>query len=218
MLFFPVCLDLKNRPVLVVGGGPIAEGKLLQLVEAGAQVHLVSPAVTEVLQTLVENGAITYRCGKFEDSDLAGKFLVVCATNFQAVNEEVATAAALRNMLCNVVDQPALCNFITPAIVSRGALQISISSAGQSPSVAQRVKREIEELIGPEFETLLEITSALRADFREITPDYNTRRDFLRSFVDSEALNLIRQGKVEEAKNLAQQMLADFVKENGATK
>ena len=214
MLFFPVCLDLKNRPVLVVGGGPIAEGKLLQLVEAQARVHVVSPTLTETLQTLVENKTITYRCGKFEDSDLEEKFLVVCATNFQAVNEAVANAAGLRNMLCNVVDQPALCNFITPAIVGRGALQISISSAGQSPSVAQRVKREIENLIGPEFETLLEITSALRADFREITPDYNIRRDFLRGFVDSEALNLIRQGKVEEARELAQQMLAEFVSLN----
>ena len=211
MLFFPVCLDLKNRSILVVGGGPIAEGKLLQLVEAQARVHLVSPTLTATLQKLVESGTITYRCGKFEDSDLAGNFLVVCATNFQSVNEEVAKAAALRNMLCNVVDQPALCNFITPAIVSRGALQISISSAGQSPSVAQRVKREIENLIGPEFETLLEITSALRADFREITPDYNTRRDFLRGFVDSEALNLIRQGKVEEARGLGQRMLNAFI-------
>ncbi len=217
MLFFPVCLDLKNRPILVVGGGPIAEGKILQLVEAGARVHLVSPTLTEALQTLVENGTITYRCGKFEEADLEGKFLVVCATNFQSVNEEVAKAAELRNMLCNVVDQPALCNFITPAIVERGALQISISSAGQSPSVAQRVKREIEKLIGPEFETLLKVTSALREDFRKITPDYNTRRDFLRTFVDSEALDLIRAGKVEEAKILAQQMLADFVKEHEIT-
>ncbi len=218
MLFFSVCLDLKNRPVVVVGGGPVAEGKLLQLVEAQARVHLVSPTLTETLQKLVESETITYRCGKFEESDLTGNFLVVCATNFQLVNEEVAKAAELRNMLCNVVDQPALCNFITPAIVSRGALQISISSAGQSPSVAQRVKREIAELIGSEYETLLEITSALRTEFRGITPDYNTRRDFLRSFVDSEALDLIRQGKVEDARNLAQQMLAEYVKVNGIIK
>ena len=211
MLFFPVCLDLKNRPVLVVGGGLIAEGKLLQLVEAGAQVHLVSPTLTGTLQKLVESGTITYRCGKFEDSDLAENFLVVCATNFQSVNEEVAQAAGLRNMLCNVVDQPALCNFITPAIVTRGALQISISSAGQSPSVAQRVKREIAELIGTEYEVLLEITSALRTDFREVTPDYNIRRDFLRGFVDSEALDLIRQGKPEAARELGQRMLHAFI-------
>jgi siroheme synthase-like protein len=217
MLFFPVCLDLKNRPILVVGGGPIAEGKLLQLVEAKANVHLVSPTVTDTLQTLIENQTITYRCGKFEDADLTGKFLVVCATNFQSVNEEVSKAAELRNMLCNVVDQPALCNFITPAIVERGALQISISSAGQSPSVAQKVKREIEKVIGSEFEILLKITSALREDFRKITPDYNTRRDFLRAFVDSEALDLIRAGKVEEAEKLAQQMLAEYVKLNGAS-
>ena len=111
-----------------------------------------------------------------------------------------------------MVDQPALCNFITPTIVTRGDLQIAISSSGKSPTVALRVKREISALIGEEYQTLLEITAELRAEFRQVTPDYNTRRDFLKSFVDSEALELIRGGKVEETKALASKMLADFVK------
>jgi precorrin-2 dehydrogenase / sirohydrochlorin ferrochelatase len=213
MRYYPICLDLQNRPVLVVGGGVIAEGKALQLLEAQASIHLVSPTLTEILRQKVEQEIISYRAGEFTNSDLDGKVLVISATNIQAVNETVAQAANVRGMLCNVVDQPALCNFITPTIVTRGDLQIAISSSGKSPTVALRVKREISELIGEEYQTLLEITANLRAEFRQVTPDYNTRRDFLKSFVDSEALDLIRQGKIEEAKLLANKMLNNFVED-----
>lgn len=213
MRYYPICLDLQQRPVLVVGGGIIAEGKTLQILEANASVHLVSPTLTEALRQRAEQGIIHYRQGEFADSDLVGKVLVISATNIQAVNESVAQAAQARGMLCNVVDQPALCNFITPTIVTRGDLQIAISSSGKSPTVALRVKREINELIGAEYQTLLEITSDLRAEFRKVTPDYNTRRDFLKSFVDSEALDLIRAGKIEETKALASNMLAKFIED-----
>lgn len=211
MRYYPICLDLQNRPVLVVGGGLIAEGKALQLVEAMAHVHIVSPTLTELLGGKVEQGIVTYRQGEFTETDLDDRILVISATNVQAVNEAVAQAAESRGLWCNVVDQPVLCNFITPTIVTRGDLQIAISSSGKSPTVALRVKREISELIGEEYQTLLEITVDLRAAFRQATPDYNTRRDFLKSFVESEALDLIRAGKVEETRQLASKMLADFV-------
>ena len=214
MRYYPICLDLQNRPVLVVGGGMIAEGKTLQLVEAQANVHIVSPTLTEALRQKVAQGIITYRSGEFAETDLDDKALVISATNIQAVNEAVAQAANARGLLCNVVDQPALCNFITPTIVTRGDLQIAISSSGKSPTVALRVKREISDLIGEEYETLLEITAELRAEFRQVTPDYNTRRDFLKSFVDSEALDLIRVGKVKEARDLASTMLGKFIEDN----
>lgn len=211
MRYYPICLDLKARPVLVVGGGAIAEGKILQLVEAAALVHVVSLTITENLQQLVATGVITFRQGEFCDSDLANKVLVICATNSQAVNEFVAHAATERSLLCNIVDQPALCNFITPSLVTRGDLQISISTGGKSPTVAQRVKREISELIGAEYETLLVIAAELRAQVRTILPTFEARRDFLKAFADSQALDLIRAGKSAEAKQLAQQMLTEFI-------
>ncbi|HEX4949704.1 MAG TPA: bifunctional precorrin-2 dehydrogenase/sirohydrochlorin ferrochelatase [Blastocatellia bacterium] len=214
MRYYPVCLDLQNRPVLVVGGGTIAEGKITQLVAASAQVHVVSPALTDKLQAMVTQGAISHRRGEFIEADLDGKVLVISATDQQAVNEAVAQAASTRGILCNVVDQPALCNFITPSLVSRGDLQISISTSGKSPTVAQRVKREISALIGAEYETLLEITAELRAEVRTLIPTFDERRDFLKSFVESAALDLIRAGKVEDAKQLAQQILADYRSEN----
>ena len=218
MRYYPICLDLKDRPVLVVGGGTIAEGKILQLVEAAAQVHVVSLSLTETLQQLVSTGIITFRNGAFRADDLIDKVLVICATNQSAVNEFVANAATTRGMLCNVVDQPALCNFITPSLVTRGDLQISISSSGKSPTLAQRVKCEISDLIGPEYETLLEVAAELRTQVRTVIPTFAGRRDFLRSFTDSAALDLIRQGNVAAARALAQQMLAAYLRDSTADK
>ncbi len=207
MRYYPICLDLKDRAVLVVGGGTIAEGKILQLVEAAARVLVVSPTLTERLSEMVEQRLITHRCAEFSEDDLDGALLVISATDNQAVNEAVAKAAALRGRLCNVVDQPALCNFITPALVTRGALQISISTGGGSPSLAQRVKREIAELIGEEYGELLELAAELRREVHRVLPDFNSRRDLLKAFVESDALKLLRAGKPDEARELARQML-----------
>ncbi len=207
MRYYPICLDLKDRVVLVVGGGTIAEGKILQLVEAGARVRVVSPTLTEHLSGMIEQQLITHHPAEFSEADLDGAMLVISATDNQAVNEAVARAAAVRGMLCNVVDQPALCNFITPALVTRGKLQISISTGGGSPSLAQRVKREIAELIGEEYGELLELAAELRQEVHHLLPDFNRRRDLLKAYIESDALNLVRAGKREEARELAQQML-----------
>lgn len=211
MRYYPVYLDLQNRAVLVVGGGVIAEGKALQLVEAGAQVKVVSPDLTPRLAELAAAGAIAYRQGKFAPDDLRGAVLVISATNDQQVNEQVAQLAAAAGQLYNVVDQPALCSFITPALVTRGRLQISVSSAGGSPSVAQRVKREIADLIGDEYGELLEVAAEMRAEAKRLIPDFDQRRQVLHAFVESDALALLRAGKREEARALAFALLQQAV-------
>jgi siroheme synthase-like protein len=209
MRYYPIYLDLKNRDVLVVGGGAIAEAKALQLVEADARVHLVSPTLTPRLMELARLGAIKYRAGRLSSFDLLGVSLVISATDDQQVNEEVARLAASRNLLCNVVDQPALCNFITPALVTRGELQISVSTGGGSPSLTQRVKREIAELIGEEFSELLELAAEMRAEAKRRIPDFERRRRVLHAFVESEAIELIRQGRRDEARSIALAMLEE---------
>ena len=203
MRYYPIYLDLKDRAVLVVGGGLIAEGKAIQLVAAGARVRVVSPDLTPRLAELVEHGQIAYRQGKFESGDLNGVTLVISATNDQAANENVAHLAAELGLLHNVVDQPALCSFITPALIARGGIQISVSTGGGSPSVAQRVKREIGELIGDEYAELLEIAAEMRAEAKRLIPDFEQRRQALHAFAESEAIELLRKGKREEARQLA---------------
>src|SRR5262245_2635023 len=128
MRYYPIYLDLNGRDVLVVGGGAIAEGKALQLVEAGARVTVVSPELTDALRAAVEREEINHLSDAFAEGDLNGAFLVIGATDDRNVNERIARAAKERGLLCNVVDQPDLCNFITPALVTRGELQISVST------------------------------------------------------------------------------------------
>ncbi|MBL8188423.1 MAG: bifunctional precorrin-2 dehydrogenase/sirohydrochlorin ferrochelatase, partial [Acidobacteria bacterium] len=188
-------------------GGVIAEGKARQLVEAGARVRIVSPALTDSLSEFANAGRLDWQQGVFAESDLDGVWLVISATDDQAVNETVAQAAARRNLLCNVVDQPALCNFITPALVTRGRLQISVSTGGGSPSVAQRVKREIAELVGDEYSDLLELAAELRAEAKPLLPDFEQRRMLLHNFAESEAIELLRAGKHDEARQLAFHLL-----------
>jgi siroheme synthase-like protein len=213
MRYYPIYLDLKDRAVLVVGGGLIAEGKAIQLVEAGANVRLVSPDLTPRLAELTKSGGIEYRQGKFHCDDLRGVVLVISATNDQAANEDVARRAAELGLLFNVVDQPTLCSFITPALVTRGDLQISISSGGGSPSVAQRVKREIGELIGEEYGELLEVAAEMRAEAKRRIPDFDARRKVLHAFAESEAIELLRAGKREEARQLAFKLLRDALEQ-----
>lgn len=207
MRYYPVYLDLKDRAILVVGGGRIAEGKALQLIEAGARVRLVSPDLTPRLRESVEQEEIEYRQGEFKADDLRDVVLVISATSDQAANEEVASMAGQLGLLCNVVDQPALCNFITPALVTRGDLQISVSTGGGSPSVAQRVKREIGELIGDEYAELLEVAAEMRAEAKRFLKTYEARRQVLQAFVESQAIELLRVGKREEARRLAFDLL-----------
>jgi siroheme synthase-like protein len=203
MRYYPVYIDLRDRRVLVVGGGIIAEGKILQLVDAGARVNVVSPELTERLGELAERKQIEYRPGQFNADDLNGAVMVISATDDQAVNEKVARLAAGLGVLCNVVDQPALCNFITPALVTRGDLQISVSTGGGSPALTQRVKREVAALIGEEYGQLLEIAAEMRAEVKRRIHDFEGRRKILHAFVESEALDLIRQGRREEARQVA---------------
>lgn len=213
MRYYPIYLDLRGRDALVVGGGAIAEGKASQLVEAGASVTVVSPDLTEGLRGLVERGEINHRCRYFVEEDLSGVFLVISATDDRGVNKAVAEAAASRGLLCNVVDQPDLCNFITPALITRGELQISVSTGGGSPTLTQRVKREIAALIGEEYGALLEIAAEMRAEAKERIADFEMRKEVLRAFVESEAIDLIRAGRREEARALAREFLQETKRE-----
>ncbi len=210
MRYYPIHLDLHGRSVLVVGGGPIAEGKAEQLLAAGAIVHLVSPTLTPPLAAHVEQGRMRHRAGVFAEFDLLGVTLVISATDDPAVNRDVHRLANARNLLCNVVDQPALCSFITPALVLRGELQIGISTGGGSPSVAQLVKRRIAETIGDEYGDLLRLAASLRETLKTRGVGYEARRDLLNAFLESDVLDLLREGRHAEAEARAAAVLAQL--------
>lgn len=144
-VLFPLFLKLEGRLCLVVGGNPEVEGKLFGLLDSGASVRLVSPAVTDAVRERVEAGQITWFNRRFVPNDLEGVTLVVALDEDDAVNAEVYREAGKRGVLCNVIDQPDRCHFYYPAIVRRGQLQIAISTGGLSPALASQIRRDLDQ-------------------------------------------------------------------------
>jgi precorrin-2 dehydrogenase len=141
---FPIFVKLEGRNVLVVGAGKIGEGKIQGLLESGASMRVVAPEASQRVREWARSGAITLEQRVFSSSDLDGVFLVIVATRARSVNEEIFREATLRGILCNVVDVPELCDFFYPAVVRRGDLQVAISTGGQSPILAQKLRQQLE--------------------------------------------------------------------------
>ena len=155
MKLFPLFLKLEGRRCLVVGAGSIAESKITGLVGTGSEVVVVAPQARPEIQDLARRGKLEWRKREFEVADLDGMFLVVAATSSTAVHERIFQEATPRGVLCNIVDVPKLCDFYYPAIVRRGDLQIAVSTAGQSPALAQRLRKDLEEQFGVEYQDWL---------------------------------------------------------------
>jgi precorrin-2 dehydrogenase len=147
---FPLFLKLRGRRCLVVGAGPISEGKIAGLLETGTRVHVVAPKATPQILEWHKKKKIRLSRRVFRAKDLDGIFLVVAATNSPKVHHAIYRESRARKVLCNIVDVPPLCDFYYPAVVRRGELQIAISTAGSSPSLARRLREEMEVALGPE--------------------------------------------------------------------
>jgi len=208
MKYYPAFLDLTGRPVLLVGGGRVAELKARQLLRAGAMVRLVSPSSTRGLRTLAGKGTIEWRKRTFATSDLAGVWLVVAATDDARVQRRVAAAARARRVFCNTVDVPALCSFIAPAVVRRGHVQIAVSTAGQSPALAQRLKRELAERVGPEYGKLARLLGRARGEVRRRLARQRDRAAVFQRLAQSRLLELFRAGRDTQARREARRLLA----------
>jgi precorrin-2 dehydrogenase/sirohydrochlorin ferrochelatase len=183
---FPIFLKLQAQPCVVVGAGRIAEQKIGALLASGARVRVVAPQATESIRTLAAAGRLSWIERRFEPSDLDGHLLVVAATGDRFVNEEVFRAAATRHVLCNAVDEPEHCDFYYPAVVRRGDLQIAISTSGHSPALAQRLRAELETLIGPEYEDLLGWLGKVRSMLFRRCMDSQVRRKLLHRIASRE--------------------------------
>jgi precorrin-2 dehydrogenase/sirohydrochlorin ferrochelatase len=144
-------VKLEGRKCLVVGAGSIGEPKIRSLLQAGAEVRVIAPQATSAVAGWAKAGVITWQARHFQVSDLEEVFLVIAATSSRQVNESVFRQAQLRNILCNVVDDPEFCDFYYPAVVRRGQLQLAISTGGRSPALAQRLRRELESEFGPKY-------------------------------------------------------------------
>src|SRR5918999_2789270 len=211
--FYIACLKLKGRRCLVIGGGDIGLEKVEGLLACDGDVTLIAPEAHPALRDLAEEGSIRWERRVYAGAtDLEGAFLVIAATNDSEVNIGVHEDAESRAMLVNVVDVPPLCNFILPAIVRTGPLAIAISTAGASPALAKRMKREVSELFGEEYARLAVILNDARGWAKSTLPTYNDRKDFFEGIVngDPDPIELLREGEepavlaiVESAKERA---------------
>ena len=198
------CLILKDRPCLVVGGGDIGLEKVEGLLACAADVTLVAPDAVPALVEHAKEGSIHWQRREYESSDLERRFLVIAATSDTEVNIAVHDDAEKKAMLVNVVDVPPLCNFILPAIVRTGPLAIAISTAGASPALAKRMKREIAETFGEPYARLAVILNAHRGWAKATLPTYQDRKEFFESIVngDPDPVELIRADREDELLSL----------------
>lgn len=185
MSYYPVFLDLRNRPCLVVGGGEIATRKVEGLLNAQAMVTVISPGVTEAIQKWQSQGKLRHLPRCYRSGDLRGFFIAYAATGIVEVDQQMAAEAGVERVLLNVVDLPMLCDFITPAIVQRGDLIIAISSNGKSPGFAKLVRQQLEGLVGPECGEALKIVEAKRNELKRACSNSEERRRLLGEFMES---------------------------------
>ncbi len=198
--FYIACLRLSGRDCLVVGGGEIGLEKVDGLLACDGKVTLVAPEATAELRALADEGSITWERREYEAADLEGKFLAIAATDDTDVNISVYDDAERRAMLVNVVDVPSLCNFILPAIVRTGPLAIAISTAGASPALAKRIKREIADSFGEPYARLAVMLNDARGWAKATLPTYQDRKAFFEGIVngDPDPIELVRDGRERE--------------------
>jgi len=168
MSLFPIFVKLEGRLVVVVGGGEIAAGKIDGLLRAGARVRVIAPEVHASFAEPIRNRKIEWVPRKFEEGDISDATLVIAATSAPGLNASVFREAEARGILCNAVDDIENCHFYYGSIVQRGDLQIAISTNGKSPALAQRLRQELEQQFGPEYEVWLEWLGAARELLRTV--------------------------------------------------
>jgi len=193
MRYFPVFLDLKQKPCVVIGGGQVAERKVCALVKAGARVTVVSPQVTEGLRRMEEKGKIAIRQGPFRAMDLKTAYLAIAATNHRATNEQIFQKASDLRIPVNVVDDPKHCSFIVPSVISRGDILLAISTGGQSPALAKALRKKLQKEIGPEYTVLLKILGAVRKKILPLKWGAEKQQSIFRPLLQEDLLAMIRR-------------------------
>jgi precorrin-2 dehydrogenase len=217
--FYMAAIKLKGRRCLVIGGGDVGLEKVEGLLLCDADVELIAPEAISELTALAAEGSIRWEQREFRDGDLDGAFMAIAATSDTDVNVSVYEGAERRAMLVNVVDVPPLCNFILPAIVRTGPLAIAISTAGASPALAKRMKREIADTYGEPYARLAVILNDHRGWAKGTLPTYQDRKEFFEGIVngDPDPIELIKDGREGDVQRLIEQHKERFASALGAS-
>jgi len=198
MKYYPVHLDINNRKVLVVGGGSVGSRKVKTLLDCGARVTVVSPEVSRQLRELAASGDIKLAERSYQSEDLNGVFVVIGATDDETLNQQISSDADRLNTLCNIADRPEVCNFILPSIVQRDDLVITISTSGQSPALAKKLRKSLENQFGEEYGTLLQLMGAIRKKLLQQAHKPEAHKPLFEQLINSDLIVIIQAGKTEE--------------------
>ena len=188
---FPIFLEIKNKPVLVIGGGDIAYRKIKLLIKSKPNIKVVAKNVCEEILDLKEKYSIDILKKEFHLDDIEFPIIIIAATNNKLLNKQIAKEGLRKKIPVNVVDQPALCTFTMGSIVERGSLVISISSSGKAPVLVRQLREKIEKLIPDSYKDLVDLAGSLRDKVKKLIKIDNKRRIFWEKFFDIENINLI---------------------------
>jgi len=209
MRYYPIHLDIQNKNCLVVGGGGVGTRKVETLLKCGANVTVVSPAISQRLRNLAESARLTLKPRPYRSADLEGMFLVIGASDDETLNRQISSDADRRNTLCNIADQPEKCNFILPSIVRRDDLVITISTSGRSPALAKKLRKKLERRFGPEYGDFLKLMGAIRSKLLSQAHEPEVHKPLFEQLIDSNLIALIQAGRTEDINALLAKVLGD---------
>lgn len=193
MKYYPINLNIKGKKCLVTGGGKVAERKILSLLACEAEITVISPKITKQIKKLSSESKISLVKRNFRKGDLKGVSIVIAATNNSKTNQEILREANKKKLLVNVVDSPQLCNFTMPSLIRRGDLLLTISTSGKAPALSKKLRIMLEEVIGDEYELILDKLSDFRNGLKAKAPSERKRKEMLEERIDREVSRMSKK-------------------------
>jgi len=190
--YYPVMLNIENKECVIIGGGDIAYRKILELIEYGASIKLVSPSINEDIKSLVDNKSINYIDDKYDKAYVENAYIVVASTNDSRVNNQIFVDCTDKKILVNVVDDPKNCSFIVPSKIRRGDLTISISTNGKSPTLSRSIREELEKKYDEHYETFLNILGDARQEVMVKVKDYSKKKEIFNAIMKEDYLTKLK--------------------------
>ena len=197
--YYPIFLDIEGRNAVIIGGGNVCARKAETMMNYGARVTVVSPELTEEIERWAREGRLEIRRKKYDEHDLDDANIVIASTDDESVNTQIAADCRRRRIPVNVVDVTHLCEFIVPAIVDKGSVQIAISTGGKSPALARTLKEDLQRLVGPEYDEVNQILGTLREGAKKVLPTDVDRKRFFDGIVAEGILQMLRDGRRRDA-------------------
>ena len=214
MRYYPIFLKLEGKECLVVGAGQVGRRKVETMLGCGPEkvvvVDIRKP--DDDFAALLDHPALDYQCREFDQSDLDGKFLVVASTSNEELNWLISNLCKERNIPCNIVDQPEKCSFIVPAMFTEGDLTMAVSTGGQSPALAKRIRKSLKDYFGKEYGRFLDLMGLLRPEVLKLDNETEVNSEMFRNLVNSELLTLIQKKDRAGAEKLMAEILPDQLK------